>query len=45
MPSTTSVGVGSVVALWRYPVKSVMRQELNAADLTQRGLLGIVRMP
>jgi uncharacterized protein YcbX len=40
MPSTTSVGLGSVVALWRYPVKSMMGEELNAADLTQRGLLG-----
>ena len=40
MPSTTSVGLSSVVALWRYPVKSMMGEELNAADLTQRGLLG-----
>ncbi|HEU4748596.1 MAG TPA: MOSC N-terminal beta barrel domain-containing protein [Gemmatimonadaceae bacterium] len=40
MPSTTSVGLTSVVALWRYPVKSMMGEELNAADLTQRGLLG-----
>lgn len=40
MPSTTSVGPSSVVALWRYPVKSMMGEELNAADITQRGLLG-----
>ncbi|MEP7226909.1 MAG: MOSC N-terminal beta barrel domain-containing protein [Gemmatimonadales bacterium] len=40
MTSTTSVGLSSVVALWRYPVKSMMGEELNAADLTQRGLLG-----
>ena len=40
MSSTTSVGLSSVVALWRYPVKSMMGEELNAADLTQRGLLG-----
>ncbi|MGH2374430.1 MAG: MOSC domain-containing protein [Candidatus Methylomirabilaceae bacterium] len=40
MPSTTSVGLSSVVALWHYPVKSMMGEELNAADLTQRGLLG-----
>jgi uncharacterized protein YcbX len=32
--------VGSVVALWRYPVKSMMGEELNAADVTDRGLLG-----
>ncbi|MGH7412443.1 MAG: MOSC domain-containing protein [Candidatus Methylomirabilis sp.] len=40
MPSTTSVGLGSVVALWRYPVKSMMGEELNTAHITQRGLLG-----
>lgn len=32
--------VGSVVALWRYPVKSMMGEELNAADVSARGLLG-----
>ena len=31
---------GSVVALWRYPVKSMMGEELNAAEFTERGLLG-----
>src|SRR5205807_4432230 len=31
---------GSVVALWRYPVKSMMGEELNAAEVTDRGLLG-----
>ena len=31
---------GSVVALWRYPVKSMMGEELNAAELTEDGLLG-----
>src|SRR5438034_9806945 len=31
---------GSVVALWRYPVKSMMGEELNATEVTQRGLLG-----
>jgi uncharacterized protein YcbX len=30
----------SVVSLWRYPVKSMMGEELNAADVTERGLLG-----
>ncbi len=29
-----------VVSLWRYPVKSMMGEELNAADLTEHGLLG-----
>jgi len=32
--------VGSVVSLWRYPVKSMMGEELNAADVTDHGLLG-----
>lgn len=32
--------LGSVVSLRRYPVKSMMGEELNAADLTQAGLLG-----
>lgn len=32
--------VGSVVSLWRYPVKSMMGEELNAVDVTERGLLG-----
>jgi uncharacterized protein YcbX len=32
--------LGSVVSLWRYPVKSMMGEELNAADVTKDGLLG-----
>ena len=32
--------IGTVVALWRYPVKSMMGEELNSADVTERGLLG-----
>jgi uncharacterized protein len=32
--------VGSVVSLWRYPVKSMMGEELNASYVTERGLLG-----
>jgi hypothetical protein len=32
--------LGSVVSLWRFPVKSMMGEELNAADVTERGLLG-----
>lgn len=31
---------GSVVALWRYPVKSMMGEELNACEVTNRGVLG-----
>lgn len=32
--------VGSVVSLWRYPVKSMMGEELNASEVTGNGLLG-----
>ena len=32
--------VGSVVARWRYPVKSMQGEERNAAELTQRGRKG-----
>ncbi len=34
------VQAGSVVALWRYPVKSMMGEELNFSEVTGRGLLG-----
>src|SRR6266581_4656428 len=40
MPNTTQAGIGAVVSLWRYPVKSMMGEELNAAEVTDRGLLG-----
>jgi uncharacterized protein YcbX len=36
----TQTELGSVVSLWRYPVKSMMGEELNAAEVTDRGLLG-----
>ena len=32
--------LGSVVSLWRYPVKSMMGEELQACAVTDRGLLG-----
>jgi hypothetical protein len=34
------VAAGSVVALWRYPVKSMMGEELNATEVTEGGLVG-----
>ena len=34
------VETGSVVGLWRYPVKSMMGEELNAAEVMERGLVG-----
>ena len=38
--STVQVELGSVVSLWRYPIKSMMGEELNATDVTERGLRG-----
>ncbi len=40
MSNAVQGGPGSVVSLWRYPVKSMMGEELNAAEVTERGLLG-----
>src|SRR6266446_2602601 len=40
MVNATDFEVGSVVSLWRYPVKSMMGEELNATEVTERGLLG-----
>lgn len=42
-PSPSSPGypqVGAVASLWRYPVKSMMGEELNSSGITDRGLLG-----
>jgi len=39
MTSTQKV-LGSIVSLWRYPVKSMMGEELNATEVTKDGLLG-----
>jgi uncharacterized protein len=33
----TQAVFGSIVSLWRYPVKSMMGEELNAAEVTKRG--------
>lgn len=38
--SNVAEEVGSVVALWRYPVKSMMGEDLNAAEVTERGVVG-----
>ncbi len=37
---TTQTELGAVGSLWRYPVKSMMGEELNAAEVTNRGLRG-----
>jgi uncharacterized protein YcbX len=38
--SSALVEGGSVVGLWRYPVKSMMGEELNAVEVTERGFVG-----
>jgi hypothetical protein len=40
MANATQTAFSSVVSLWRYPVKSMMGEELNATEVTERGLLG-----
>src|SRR5207249_11428561 len=32
--------VGTIRALWRFPVKSMLGEELDAADLTEGGIVG-----
>jgi uncharacterized protein YcbX len=36
----TASELGAVRSLWRYPVKSMMGEELNASEVTERGLRG-----
>lgn len=36
----TSVRVGSVAGLWRFPVKSMAGEQLEQAEVTERGLVG-----
>jgi uncharacterized protein YcbX len=38
--ASPSAVVGKVVSIWRYPVKSMLGEELNATNVTDRGLLG-----
>src|SRR5918992_391055 len=40
MSQATRTELGSVVSLWRYPVKSMMGEELNDTQITERGLTG-----
>ena len=40
MSNRPSSDTGSVVSLWRYPVKSMMGEELHATHVTDGGLLG-----
>jgi uncharacterized protein len=36
----TQASVGTVVSIWRYPIKSMLGEELNASRVTERGLIG-----
>src|SRR3954447_21233286 len=40
MSGGATTDLGSVVGLWRYPVKSMMGEELNGSDVGKRGILG-----
>jgi uncharacterized protein YcbX len=36
----TQADTGKVVSIWRYPVKSMLGEELNSSYVTERGLMG-----
>jgi hypothetical protein len=40
MSDAAQTEFGAVVSLWRYPVKSMMGEELNATEVTEPGLVG-----
>lgn len=40
MAESAEQALGSVAALWRYPVKSMLGEELEVAEVTERGLPG-----
>jgi uncharacterized protein YcbX len=40
MSNVQAAMAGRVAAVWRYPVKSMRGEEVEAADVTERGLLG-----
>src|ERR1700687_597593 len=40
MSNAPQAELGAIGSLWRYPVKSMMGEELNASDLTEAGLFG-----
>ena len=37
---TATATIGRVVSIWRYPVKSMLGEELNSSYVTERGLAG-----
>jgi len=40
LTDAAETSVGPVTALWRYPVKSMMGEELSGSDVTESGLAG-----
>jgi uncharacterized protein len=40
MSNVAQTELGSLVSLWRYPVKSMIGEELNASEIMEHGLLG-----
>lgn len=40
MDENRTTATGRVIAIWRYPVKSMLGEELDAVEVTGRGLLG-----
>jgi len=40
MSNTTQAEIGAVISLWRYPVKSMLGEELDSAQVGEYGLLG-----
>ena len=40
MSNPAQTELGSLISLWRYPVKSMMGEEINASEITERGLFG-----
>src|SRR5262245_53610479 len=40
MAEAAQIELGSVVSLWRYPIKSMMGERLSATEVTEYGLAG-----
>jgi hypothetical protein len=40
MATTGTTPLGTIAAIWRHPVKSMRGEELDEAEITERGLLG-----
>jgi uncharacterized protein YcbX len=40
MPNSTSSTVGVVEELWRYPVKSMLGEQVTTTEVTESGFVG-----